>query len=327
MLISSLPEPIRKLAEQRYIEYASEYKHYVIDVSSAHIESFSWSRTEKYGEGPYFWDSIKKGYFTPYYAMYGLPEKWCIKCLPDWVDKNESKIMNKDWRRLIYSLPRKRYGNTNDEYYHKGGYVSSFIKEGYTEITLSDWIAANPEKKEETEELINGNNIPIQEEDTPKQEPSKKPELIESFNSTNNRLKRIEENLPILNLRTLENEISLESISKKLDSLINKLSNEDVVETKTTCVKDGPLIKVLYCDNISKNMVAQTDRAGFEQLSMGQVKNVIHPGRTVHLCDKIIIHETEDNGEKTGSVITVFVERINTTTRFVSSPFVKYTFK
>lgn len=92
-------------------------------------------------------------------------------------------------------------------------------------------------------------------------------------------------------------------------------------------VKDGPFIHVIHYDNINKNIFAETDQVGFEQLSMGQVKNVIHTGRTVHLCDKITIYETDNNGEKTGSVITVFVESIITTTHFLSYPFVKYSFK
>jgi len=97
MLIKDLPDPIRKLAEKRFIEFVTPYKNISNDVNSAYIDSFSWSKTEKYEEGPSFWISIHNGNFTPYYAMYGLPEKWCIKCLPEWVEKLE--IINKDWER------------------------------------------------------------------------------------------------------------------------------------------------------------------------------------------------------------------------------------
>lgn len=150
MLIKDLPEPIRKLAEKRFIEFVTPYKNISNDVNSAYIDSFSWSKTEKYGEGPSFWISIHNGNFTPYYAMYGLPEKWCIKCLPEWVEKLE--IINKDWERCVKSMFDSNNGLSLNYYYHNhtAGAIS-IVLEGVTEITLSDWIAANPEKKEDAE--------------------------------------------------------------------------------------------------------------------------------------------------------------------------------
>ena len=240
------------------------------------------------------------------------------------------KILNRDWERCVKSLDYDGLG-INFYYRNDNFFLMIVVPEGYTEITLADWIAANPEKREETEELINGNSIPIQEEDTPNQEPSKKPVLIENVNSTNNRLKRIEAELPLLSLRIFEHERGLDSISKKLDDLINKLSKQDVTKTKNQTesedIKDGPLIKVLYCDNISKNMFAETDRVGFNQLFIGQVKNVLHTGRTVYLCEKITIYETDNNGKRTGSMMTGFVKSIITAQHFVSYPFVRYSFK
>lgn len=150
MLIKDLPEPIRKLAEKRFIEFVTPYKNISNDVNSAYIDSFSWSKTEKYGEGPLFWISIHNGDFTPYYAMYGLPKKWCIKCLPEWVEKLE--IINKDWERCVKSMFDSNNGLSLNYYYHNhtAGAIS-IVLEGVTEITLSDWIAANPEKKEDAE--------------------------------------------------------------------------------------------------------------------------------------------------------------------------------
>lgn len=150
MLIKDLPEPIRKLAEKRFIEFVTPYKNISNDVNSAYIDSFSWSKTEKYGEGPSFWISIHNGNFTPYYAMYGLPEKWCIKCLPEWLDR-KGKVINNDWYRCVKSIKDQLFGDDCSEYYHSNSIIYSVKKEGYTEITLSDWIAANPEKKEDAE--------------------------------------------------------------------------------------------------------------------------------------------------------------------------------
>lgn len=154
MLIKDLPEPIRKLAEKRFIEFVTPYKNISNDVNSAYIDSFSWSKTEKYGEGPSFWISIHNGDFTPYYAMYRLPEKWCIKCLPEWVEKLE--IINKDWERCVKSINKELYGIAEDAYYYNIPFEGERFTlidriEGYTEITLSDWLAANPEKKEDAE--------------------------------------------------------------------------------------------------------------------------------------------------------------------------------
>lgn len=150
MLIKDLPEPIRKLAEKRFIEFVTPYKNISNDVNSAYIDSFSWSKTEKYGEGPSFWISIHNGNFTPYYAMYGLPKKWCIKCLPEWLDR-KGKVINNDWYRCVKSIKDQLFGDDCSEYYHSNSIIDSVKKEGYTEITLSDWIAANPEKKEDAE--------------------------------------------------------------------------------------------------------------------------------------------------------------------------------
>lgn len=150
MLIKDLPAPIRKLAEKRFIEFVTPYKNISNDVNSAYIDSFSWSKTEKYGEGPSFWISIHNGDFTPYYAMYGLPKKWCIKCLPEWLDR-KGKVINNDWYRCVKSIKDQLFGDDCSEYYHSNSIIDSVKKEGYTEITLSDWIAANPEKKEDAE--------------------------------------------------------------------------------------------------------------------------------------------------------------------------------
>jgi len=150
MLIKDLPAPIRKLAEKRFIEFVTPYKNISNDVNSAYIDSFSWSKTEKYGEGPSFWISIHNGDFTPYYAMYGLPKKWCIKCLPEWLDR-KGKVINNDWYRCVKSIKDQLFGDDCSEYYHSNSIIDSVKKEGYTEITLADWIAANPEKKEDAE--------------------------------------------------------------------------------------------------------------------------------------------------------------------------------
>lgn len=150
MLIKDLPAPIRKLAEKRFIEFVTPYKNISNDVNSAYIDSFSWAKTEKYGEGPSFWISIHNGDFTPYYAMYRLPEKWCIKCLPEWLDR-KGKVINNDWYRCVKSIKDQLFGDDCSEYYHSNSIIYSVKKEGYTEITLSDWIAANPEKKEDAE--------------------------------------------------------------------------------------------------------------------------------------------------------------------------------
>lgn len=149
MLIKDLPAPIRKLAEKRFIEFVTPYKNISNDVNSAYIDSFSWSKTEKYGEGPSFWISIHNGNFTPYYAMYRLPEKWCIKCLPEWLDR-KGKVINNDWYRCVKSIKDQLFGDDCSEYYHSNSIIDSVKKEGYTEITLSDWIAANPKNKEQT---------------------------------------------------------------------------------------------------------------------------------------------------------------------------------
>lgn len=151
MLIKDLPDPIRKLAEKRFIEFVTPYKNISNDVNSAYIDSFSWSKTEKYGEGPSFWISIHNGDFTPYYAMYGLPEKWCIKCLQGWINNKQNP--NKDWERCVKSIKFYYKGIQPNYFYFNNGSLGTHIKEGYTEITLSDWIAANPEKKEEKVDL------------------------------------------------------------------------------------------------------------------------------------------------------------------------------
>ena len=149
MLIKDLPAPIRKLAEKRFIEFVTPYKNISNDVNSAYIDSFSWSKTEKYGEGPSFWISIHNGNFTPYYAMYGLPEKWCIKCLHAWC--NNIEPINSVWKRVLKDLGKYAIGICINRFYHKGYGIYSEIQKGYTEITLSDWLAANPEKKEDAE--------------------------------------------------------------------------------------------------------------------------------------------------------------------------------
>lgn len=150
MLIKDLPEPIRKLAEKRCKEFCKNYN--CTNLFGAKSigklnNAFVYDETyEKVG----FWASIEGGDFTPYYAMYGLPEKWCIKCLPEWVEKLE--IINKDWERCVKSMFDSNNGLSLNYYYHNhtAGAIS-IVLEGVTEITLSDWIAANPEKKEDAE--------------------------------------------------------------------------------------------------------------------------------------------------------------------------------
>lgn len=129
MLIKDLPEPIRKLVEQRRYEYYK--KHGILDLYNEKLkcESVDEFNFDVVKEGFDFWYQISNGNFTPYYDIYGIPDK------------------------------------------------------GYPEITLSDGIAANPEKKEETEELINGNNIPIQEAEAPQFDPITKPKHYNSHPS------------------------------------------------------------------------------------------------------------------------------------------------
>lgn len=161
MLIKDLPEPIRILAETRYKEHRESRS--LNDTTS--VSFFDWGLTqEKYN----FWHSINNGNFTPYYAMYGLPEKWCIKCLPEWLDRNPGGcriIVNKDWLRCFKSFNNYGSGVSGNRFYHNcGDIISDNIKQGYTEITLPDWIAANPEKKEgdgKILELIGTNYIKI----------------------------------------------------------------------------------------------------------------------------------------------------------------------
>lgn len=150
MLIKYLPKPIRKLAEQRCAEFCKNYncanlfgEKSIGELGNAFVFDATY---EKVG----FWDSIEDGDFTPYYAMYGLPKKWCIKCLPEWVEKLE--IINKDWERCVKSMFDSNNGLSLNYYYHNhtAGAIS-IVLEGVTEITLSDWIAANPEKKEDAE--------------------------------------------------------------------------------------------------------------------------------------------------------------------------------
>lgn len=150
MLIKDLPEPIRKLVEQRRYEYYK--KHGILDLYNEKLkcESVDEFNFDVVKEGFDFWYQISNGNFTPYYAMYGLPEKWCIKCLPEWVEKLE--IINKDWERCVKSMFDSNNGLSLNYYYHNhtAGAIS-IVLEGVTEITLSDWIAANPEKKEDAE--------------------------------------------------------------------------------------------------------------------------------------------------------------------------------
>lgn len=150
MLIKDLPDPIRKLAEKRCKEFCKNYN--CTNLFGAKSigklnNAFVYDETyEKVG----FWDSIEDGDFTPYYAMYRLPEKWCIKCLPEWLDR-KGKVINNDWYRCVKSIKDQLFGDDCSEYYHSNSIIDSVKKEGYTEITLSDWIAANPEKKEDAE--------------------------------------------------------------------------------------------------------------------------------------------------------------------------------
>lgn len=150
MLIKDLPEPIRKLVEQRRYEYYK--KHGILDLYNEKLkcESVDEFNFDVVKEGFDFWYQISNGNFTPYYAMYGLPKKWCIKCLPEWLDR-KGKVINNDWYRCVKSIKDQLFGDDCSEYYHSNSIIYSVKKEGYTEITLSDWIAANPEKKEDAE--------------------------------------------------------------------------------------------------------------------------------------------------------------------------------
>ena len=146
MLIKDLPEPIRELAICRIREQVrKEFFIKELIEKQTISNSIVFTITQ---EGFEFWDSIDSGNFTTYYAMYGLPEKWAIKCLPEWL-KIGDKVINKDWDRCVKSLNKNNSGLNFNNYYHN--YIKgslSHIIPGYTEITLPDWIAANPEKKE-----------------------------------------------------------------------------------------------------------------------------------------------------------------------------------
>lgn len=146
MLIKDLPEPIRKLAICRIKEQVAEEKERNLLISKYSIDCcINFYETK---EGFKFWDSIRNGNFTPYYAMYGLPKKWCIKCLPEWAQN--MKIVNKDWERCTKSMFESNNGLSFNYYYHNhtSGAISRVL-DGVTEITLADWLAANPNKKEE----------------------------------------------------------------------------------------------------------------------------------------------------------------------------------
>lgn len=150
MLIKDLPEPIMLLAQKRCHEFCISRK--ILDsysVKSVDELNYAFVYDETY-EKVGFWDSIEDGDFTPYYAMYRLPEKWCIKCLPEWLDR-KGKVINNDWYRCVKSIKDQLFGDDCSEYYHSNSIIDSVKKEGYTEITLSDWLAANPEKKEDAE--------------------------------------------------------------------------------------------------------------------------------------------------------------------------------
>lgn len=182
MLIKYLPKPIRKLAEQRCAEFCKNYncanlfgEKSIGELGNAFVFDATYEKRE-------FWSLISSGDFTPYYAMYGLPKKWAIKCLPEWLDR-KGKVINNDWYRCVKSIKDQLFGDDCSEYYHSNSIIYSVKKEGYTEITLSDWLAANPEKKEESEELINGNNIPIQEAEPPQFDPITKPKHYNSHPS------------------------------------------------------------------------------------------------------------------------------------------------
>ena len=148
MLIKDLPEPIRKLAEKRCKEFCKNYN--CTNLFGAKSigklnNAFVYDETyEKVG----FWISIHNGNFTPYYAMYGLPKKWAIKCLPEWLEG--ATIKNKDWERLLLSIDRKLKGLCTNYYYYNDGHVGT-QNPLFTEITLSDWIAGNSKKKEDAE--------------------------------------------------------------------------------------------------------------------------------------------------------------------------------
>lgn len=150
MLIKYLPKPIRKLAEQRCAEFCKNYncanlfgEKSIGELGNAFVFDATYEKRE-------FWSLISSGDFTPYYAMYGLPKKWCIKCLPEWLDR-KGKVINNDWYRCVKSIKDQLFGDDCSEYYHSNSIIDSVKKEGYTEITLADWIAANPEKKEDAE--------------------------------------------------------------------------------------------------------------------------------------------------------------------------------